>query len=96
MEDPSFGKVWARNLTPDVETGLGKYAPDQLKQAIRNGKRLDGKRIAPPMSIMVPHYAGIAEEDLNALVAYLRAIPPARHQVPERELVPSAKALYGD
>jgi hypothetical protein len=96
MEDPSFGKVWARNLTPDKETGLGKYFPDQIKQAIRNGTRLDGKRMAPPMSIMLPHYSGIAEDDLDALVAYLKTVPPARHQVPERELVPSAKALYGD
>lgn len=96
MEDPSFGKVWARNLTPDVETGLGKYSADQIKQALRNGKRLDGKPMAPPMSIMVPHYSGIAEEDLNLLVAYIKAIPPARHQVPDRELVPSAKARFGD
>jgi mono/diheme cytochrome c family protein len=96
MEDPSFGKVWARNLTPDVETGLGRYRPEVIKQAMRDGKRLDGKRMAPPMSIMLPHYSGMAEEDLDALVAYLKSVPPARHQVPDRELVPSAKALYGD
>jgi cytochrome c553 len=96
MEDPSFGKVWARNLTPDVETGLGKYHPLQIKQALREGKRLDGKRMAPPMAVMLPHYAGMAEEDLDAVVAYLKSIPPARHQIPERELVPSAKAIYGD
>jgi cytochrome c553 len=96
MEDPSFGKVWARNLTPDAETGLGKYHPELIKQAMRNGKRLDGKRMAPPMSIMLPHYSGMAEEDLSAIVAYLKSVPPARHQVPERELVPAAKAIYGD
>jgi cytochrome c553 len=96
MEDPSFGKVWARNLTPDAETGLGKFHPEQIKQALRNGKRLDGKRMAPPMTIMLPHYSGMAEEDLDALVAYLKSLPPARHQVPERELTASAKAIYGD
>jgi cytochrome c553 len=96
MEDASFGKVWARNLTPDSETGLGKYHPELIKQALRAGKRLDGKRIAPPMTIMLPHYAGLAEEDLDAVVAFLKALPPARHQVPDRELVPSAKAIYGD
>ena len=88
FEDPSFGKVWARNLTPDKETGLGRYRPDQLKQALRNGKRLDGKRMAPPMAIMVPHYSGLAEEDVDAVVAYLKAVAPARHQVPDRELTP--------
>jgi hypothetical protein len=45
---------------------------------------------------MLPHYSGMAEEDLDAIVAYLKSVPPARHQVPERELVPSAKAIYGD
>ena len=96
MEDPSFGKVWARNLTPDKETGLGKSFAPQIKEALREGKRLDGKRMAPPMAIMLPHYAGMAEEDLDALVAFLKSVPPARHQVPDRELVPSAKIIYGE
>jgi mono/diheme cytochrome c family protein len=96
MEDPSFGKTWARNLTPDRDTGLGKYHAEQIKKALRNGTRLDGKRMAPPMSIMLPHYSGMAEEDMDALVAYLKSLPPARHQVPDRELVPAAKAIYGD
>jgi cytochrome c553 len=96
MEDPAVGKVWARNLTPDKETGLGKYFASQIKQAMREGKRLDGKRMAPPMAVLIPHYSGIAEADLDALVAYLKSVPPARHQVPERELVPGVKAQFGD
>jgi cytochrome c553 len=96
FEDPSFGKVWARNLTPDVETGLGKYHAMLIKQALRNGKRLDGKRLAPPMTVVLPHTSGIAEEDMDAIVTFLKALPPARHQVPERELTPAAKAIYGD
>jgi hypothetical protein len=94
--DPGFGKVWASNLTPDRETGLGRATPEQIKQAIRTGVRLDGKRMAPPMSIMIAHYSGIAEDDLDAMVAYLKARKPARHQVPERELVPSARTLVGE
>jgi hypothetical protein len=96
MEDPSFGKVWARNLTSDKETGLGKSFAPQIKQAMREGKRLDGKRMAPPMAVLIPHYSGLAETDLDALVAYLKSVPPARHQVPDRELTPAAKAQYGD
>jgi cytochrome c553 len=96
MEDPTFGRVWARNLTPDKETGLGRYRPEAIKQAIRTGIRLDGKRMAPPMSIMIPHYSGLAEDDLDALVAYLASRNPARHQVPERELAPGVKAALGD
>jgi mono/diheme cytochrome c family protein len=92
----SFGKVWARNLTPDKETGIGKYWPDQIKQSIRTGVRLDGKRMAPPMSIMIPHYSGMAEEDLDAVVAYLKSVPPVRRPIPERELSPSMKAQLGE
>jgi cytochrome c553 len=94
--ESAVGKVWAPNLTPDKETGLGRYHAEQIKHALRDGKRLDGKPLAPPMSIMLPHYSGLAEEDMDALVAYLRALPPARHEVPARDLIPTAKAIYGD
>jgi mono/diheme cytochrome c family protein len=97
FEDPSIGKVWARNLTPDRDTGLGRYFPEQIKAAIRTGTRLDGKRMAPPMSMLVPHYSGIAEDDLDALVVYLKkTVKPARHQVPGRELAPGVRAVYGE
>jgi hypothetical protein len=63
---------------------------------MRTGTRLDGKRMAPPMSIMIPHYSGMAEDDLDAVVAYLRQLKPARHEVPERELTPAAKVAAGE
>jgi cytochrome c553 len=87
FEDPAVGKVWARNLTPDPETGLGRYSAAQIKAAIQNGVRLDGKKMAPPMSQLIPHFSGMTDEDLDALVAYLKSLPPARRAVPERELV---------
>jgi mono/diheme cytochrome c family protein len=97
FEDASFGKVWAPNLTPDKETGLGRYFPDQLKQAIRTGTRLDGKRMAPPMSVLVPHFSGMAEDDLDALVTYLKkAVKPVRRAVPARELSAAARAAVGE
>jgi mono/diheme cytochrome c family protein len=91
--DARLGKVFARNLTPDLETGLGKYKPEQIKAAFRNGKRLDGKRMAPPMSIMIPHYSGITEEDLDALVAYLGSLKPAKNVIAEPALVAEAQKL---
>lgn len=96
LQDPSLGKVWSRNLTPDKETGLGNYTADQIKQALRTGKRLDGKMMAPPMSSFIPHFSGMTEEDLDAIVAYLRSIPAKKHKVPERELSPMAKRLVGE
>jgi mono/diheme cytochrome c family protein len=91
--DARLGKVYSRNLTPDLETGIGKYKAADLKASIRTGKRLDGKRMAPPMSVMIPHYSGMTEQDLDALVAYLGTLKPAKHVVAEPELTPEAQKL---
>jgi hypothetical protein len=91
--DTRLGKVWSRNLTPDVETGIGKYKPSEVKASLRNGTRLDGKRMAPPMSVMIPHYSGMTDEDLDDLITYLFTLKPAKHTVPEPDLVPEAQKL---
>ncbi len=96
FEDPSLGTVTPRNLTPDAETGLGNYDAAAIKQAIRTGHRLDGKAMAPPMSILIPHISGLTDEDLDALVAYLKALPPAKHKIPARNLAPALRAPLGD
>jgi mono/diheme cytochrome c family protein len=93
FSDARLGKVYARNLTPDVETGLGKYKAADIKAALRNGKRLDGKPVAPPMSVVTPHISGMTDEDLDALVAYLLSLKPAKHTVPEPELTEEARKL---
>lgn len=96
LDDPTWGKVYARNLTPDKETGLGKYTAAQIKQSLRTGKRLDGKMMAPPMSMFIPHFSGMTDDDLDAIVAYLQSVPAKQHKVPDRELTPAAKRLVGD
>lgn len=90
------GKVWAPNLTPDPETGLGKYTSEQLERSLRTGLRLDGKPMAPPMSSLMPHYALIEKQDMDALVAWIRALPPIKNQVPKRELEPGFAKLVGE
>jgi mono/diheme cytochrome c family protein len=96
LEDPSLGKIWSRNLTPDKDTGLGNYSAEQIKQALKTGKRLDGKMMAPPMSAFIPHISGMTDGDLDAIVAYLRALPAKKHSVPERQLSPAAKRAVGE
>lgn len=93
MEDPAWGKAYPRNLTPDKETGLGNYTAAQIKQALRTGKRLDGKTMAPPMSMFIPHFSGMTDEDLDAIVAYLQSIPAKKHKVPSNALTPAAQRL---
>jgi mono/diheme cytochrome c family protein len=74
-------KAYASNITPDVETGIGKWTDAQLARAIREGIRPDGSVIGPPMPIMF--YRGMSDDDLKAIIAYLRAQPPVRNAVPK-------------
>jgi mono/diheme cytochrome c family protein len=92
FEERGFRAV-APNITPDPETGIGRWTDAQVADAIRNGRRPDGSLIGPPMP--VESYRGISDRDLAAMVAYLRSIPPVRHAVMERSRYPFALAPHG-
>jgi mono/diheme cytochrome c family protein len=76
-----WGTTYARNLTPDLETGLGYYNEKEIVLALRSGKRLDGKTMLPPMPWQ--NIATLSEADMHALVAYLQSLPPVEHKSPE-------------
>lgn len=78
FDDPAFRAV-APNITPDPETGIGKWTDEQLAKAIREGIRPDGTVIGPPMPI--GFYRHMSDEDLAAVIAYLRAQPPVKNAV---------------
>jgi len=73
-------KAFAANITPDPETGIGKWTDAQLAKAIRMGVRPDKSLIGPPMPI--EFYRDMADDDLAAIIAYLRAQPPVKNVVP--------------
>ena len=83
-------KAYASNITPDPETGVGKWTEAQLIRGIREGIRPDGSLIGPPMPIHM--YRGISDDDARALVAYLRAQPPVKNVVPKYDLSHQAAA----
>lgn len=93
MREPGVGKVWASNLTPHKETGLGRHSTEQIKLSLRSGARLDGKPMAPPMSYLMPYLAMMEEKDLDAIVAFLQSLPPVDKKIPARELTPEYKQL---
>jgi len=72
----AWGTVVSSNLTPDRETGIGQWSDGEIKTAIRKGVRPDGTRLKGPMPIS--HYATITDEDVDAIVAYLRSLPPLK------------------
>ena len=71
------GHIFARNLTPDPETGLGKVPDGAIARALRQGVGPDGRALLPFMEMQ-----GLADDDLAAVVSYLRSIPPVRNAVP--------------
>ncbi len=72
--------VYSSNITPDPETGIGKWSDAEIIAAIREGRRTDGSIIGPPMPIS--QYRDMSDRDVNAIVAYLRAAKPIRNPIP--------------
>lgn len=64
----------AANITSHPTAGLGRWSDDEIKRAIARGISRDGRRLQPPMAFA--WYARMTEVDLNAIVAYLRTVPP--------------------
>jgi mono/diheme cytochrome c family protein len=65
------GKLVARNLTPDPETGIGQWTDGEVVRAIREGVSRDGRPLFPLMNY--PGYRDFSDEDVLAIVAYLRS-----------------------
>jgi mono/diheme cytochrome c family protein len=76
--EPAF-QAHAANITPDPETGIGRWSDAELARAIREGIRPDNSVIGPPMPIAF--YRSISDADLRDVVAYLRAQPPVKNVV---------------
>jgi cytochrome c553 len=75
-----WGNSYAANLTPDPETGIGaRYTEAAFIKTIRTGKKPEGEALAPPMPW--PVYAKMTDEDLKAVYAYLRTLPPVKNFV---------------
>ncbi len=88
-----WGVSFTANLTPDAETGLGKWTLRNFKEAIRTGRHMGrGREILPPMPI--PMYKHFTDADLEAIFAYLQSIPPVRNRVPEP--LPPSPAVIGE
>ncbi|MBM4197533.1 MAG: cytochrome c [Gammaproteobacteria bacterium] len=78
------GKLCIRNITPDVETGIGGWTDGEVARAIREGVSRDGEALFPIMPWFM--YTGMSDEDVAAVIAYLRAQPPVKSFRPAREL----------
>ncbi len=74
------GVVYPPNITPDTTTGIGDWSDPQIAAAIRAGIGRHGSRRIATMPWS--GYAKLRDEDVRAIVSYLRSIPALKHQVP--------------
>jgi hypothetical protein len=86
-----WGVSFTANLTPDAETGLGKWTQRNFTETIRTGRHMGrGRPILPPMPI--PMYKHFNDADLEAIFTYLKSIPAVRNKVPEPLAPPTTQA----
>jgi mono/diheme cytochrome c family protein len=79
---PGFS-VRSANITPDPETGIGEWTREQIVTALVEGENEEGLPLCPPME----QFDGLTESDLNAVVNFIRNLPPINNFVEECELV---------
>lgn len=82
------GVIVARNITADVETGIGGFEDRALARALRHGVGRDGRALLPFMELQ-----GLSDEDLVAVISYLRTQPPVHNPVPNHSFTLLGKVV---
>jgi mono/diheme cytochrome c family protein len=76
-----WGTSFTANLTPDPETGLGKWTEETFLSTVRSGRHMGrGREILPPMPIEQLNH--MTDDDLRAIFAYLQSLPAVKNRVP--------------
>jgi hypothetical protein len=89
-----FGTTYSLNLTPDIDTGTGSWTEKMFLDIFRKGRHLggDGRPVYPPMPWNFVRYW--SDEDLKAIFAYLRSIPPLRNMPPTEKIPPPLENVF--
>lgn len=76
-----WGVSFTANLTPDPDTGLGKWTAEMFIATMKTGRHEGkGRPVLPPMPVSA--LAALTDQDIRALFAYLQSLPPVRNRVP--------------
>lgn len=79
--DLPVGKIYSKNITPDRETGIGKYTDSEIARVLRYGVHPDGTAVYDFMP-----FHNTSDEDLAAIISYLRAQKPVKNEIPKNKL----------
>lgn len=79
-----FGTIYSTNITPDADTGIGRWSEAAFVRAMRNGLRRDGAHLFPAFPF--DHFTKLSDTDLGALYAYFMSRPPVKATPPDNTL----------
>ncbi|HTA99696.1 MAG TPA: c-type cytochrome [Bradyrhizobium sp.] len=71
-----FGTIYSSNITPDAETGIGRWSEDAFRRAMRDGVARDGQHLYP--TFPYDHFTNVSDDDDRALYAFLMTREPVR------------------
>jgi cytochrome c553 len=93
INDAQVGLIVMPNITPDPETGIGKWTDAEVVVGLRDGKRPDGSIIGPPMPI--PVYRQMSDHDAEAIAVYLLSLKPTRNALARSQYKVPLPPNYG-
>lgn len=79
-----FGTIYSTNISPDAETGIGRWTAADFLDSMRQGVRPNGEHLYPVFPYTA--FTKITDEDADALYAYLQSIPPIKQQAPTNDI----------
>lgn len=79
--DLPVGVIYSKNITPDPETGIGKFSDREIARALRYGVHPNGE----PVYDFMPFH-NTSDEDLRAIISFLRSQPPVKNRIPDNDL----------
>jgi mono/diheme cytochrome c family protein len=79
-----FGTIYATNITPDPDTGIGRWSKEAFARSMRRGVDRQGRHLYP--AFPYDHFTKMSDEDIQAVYAFLMTREPVRAEAPENEL----------
>ena len=79
-----FGTIYSSNITPDADTGIGRWSEAAFRRAMRSGVNRDGQHLYP--TFPYDHFTNVTDEDDQALYAYLMTRPSVHAPTPANRL----------
>lgn len=76
------GTLYASNITPDPETGIGTWSEADIVKALKTMTRPDGRPIVGPMMFYAPLWSQMTDDDAMAIAKFLKSLPATKNKVP--------------